>query len=1617
MIRTAIVSVSLSLWAAGGTLHLVTPATTDESAGASGYVDETPSVVSPVWFDTEQEKPVVVFVSERGGWGGLYPDEGVDRDVFSRALGGEVESLSIAEGSLLDAGQVTEVSAAAGVCVEVRYDDFPPPDESQIARTLIFRRLSDREQWMELAPREAAGSRFSHPRLADDGSFIVYAADDDPAGSGDTDGLLDIYLQAPPPVDGFVAAPQRISVRTATPDFRRAHDCEWPDAANGGQSVVFQSRDNALVDGDTNGDVQDIFLWTQASASVTRINQRAADHSGYEDDHDYHGRQTLFDCAQPAISGNGEVAVYVSADPHIATGDANGTRDVFAVDLVTGDTSRASTDWLGYEGNGDCAEPDLDASGRFVVFRSNSTTLGFPEPVDLSGGFWQVFVHDRASGYLECVSVNGDGVAADADCHGATISPCGRYVTFASAAESLAGAGNLDAQVFLVDRGAGYLNHPPEAQPLQLVCRRNVAGDGDHSCAVALAGVESSEDPDPTPAGDLTFRLSQGVEPLDGALSDRDGNPLAVDGGVVTADQLPLLFVPAADFAGFVVFHYQVFDGVAWSRRADVWVTVGGLSLVSARDGSLLAGNDESPYLDTDFGMSGDGRWVAFGSYATDLTAEGSGGLFLRDASPGGRTTDMVFGAPLSGADGFFPVVSGQGTALAYVRNWSQLAWQALGPDGVVGPAVLAAPLTGKGVFDLCVDGSGEAVVFTTTAGLTADDTDDSLDVYLWRPNAARVEPFELVSQDASIDGQTDEPCTDPFISADGRVVAFVSRGTFDGGASGTERVWLKYLDTGSLVAVDTPVGAVPRPSLSRTGRFLAFQAGGDVVVVDTPAGIPAIVEDAAHPSLSASGRFLYFTRIVDGGMRQAHRRDLATGTEVVLSDNGTEYGDGASETGLLSASGEVAAFFSLAENLLNEGNEASDVFKVELPSAPNTLPEAVGRTADCLEDGEVSVPLSGSDPDHEDLRYEIVTGPLHGALEPIRMPELGGLQPSVVYRPSQDWAGTDSFTYRCGDLAGWSGEATVTVTVQEVNDPPVWKLADIPAEVLAFSVAENTTADYPLGAYVGDVDDSPLTIELVPDRATPEWVTVEANSLVCSPGYLVASNTDPAPTFDVFVQVTDHRGAPVPLAGQDAAPLPIKVTVTNVDQRPTVDSLSIAPAAPRTGDDLELVVTASDPDTDPLGPYEIVWKKNGVIQPDWTAETTVLAAATTKAEQWSVEVRVTAAGAWSDWRASASPTTILNTPPSASNGTAQGNEDEVIEVDLLPLVSDPDGGDTLEFAAAPPQQGRAEVVQGTSILRYTPAWDELSAGARETVVLRYEVNDGDSTADASLEVTVSGVNDPPELTVLRALRVGSGAVRASVLWDDTTDTHLAVRDVDSAAGDLRIVLLQAPGKGVLEEGTRALWEEGVPLVRGSFPVAYAADAPNAGRDTVLFAASDGLDSSGPETLTVFVGTITAEIPLAAGWNMVSFPMVPDEADLAEVFRNPATGGTYYVGPVWRWNTLGSGMERASEAEAGVGLWLYCREPPASGHVSVTGVPAENNEVGVEPGWHMVGPLGYGQTGPLPRDRHGRVLTRGKLWEWDGQAYVYPERLRQGRAFWLRSETQRQVSVGLTDAP
>jgi hypothetical protein len=208
------------------------------------------------------------------------------------------------------------------------------------------------------------------------------------------------------------------------------------DVSSDGRYVVFCSKANNLVVGDTNG-VWDVFVRDRQAGTTARVSVSST------------GAQSNGHSWLPRISDDGKVVVYTSAASNLVSGDANGKWDIFAYNMLNGQTERISVSSEELQADGDSGDnktPALSSDGRYVAFSSNATNLVSDDTnttcdMDENGTFTEnctdVFVRDRTAGTTERVSVNSSEEQGNNRSMLPAISGDGSYVAFYSWANNL----------------------------------------------------------------------------------------------------------------------------------------------------------------------------------------------------------------------------------------------------------------------------------------------------------------------------------------------------------------------------------------------------------------------------------------------------------------------------------------------------------------------------------------------------------------------------------------------------------------------------------------------------------------------------------------------------------------------------------------------------------------------------------------------------------------------------------------------------------------------------------------------------------------------------------------------------------------------------------------------------------------------------------------------------------------------------------------------------------------------------------------------------------------------------------------------------------------------------
>jgi hypothetical protein len=384
-----------------------------------------------------------------------------------------------------------------------------------------------------------------------------------------------------------------------------------------------------------------------------------------------------------------------------------------------------------------------------------------------------------------------------------------------------------------------------------------------------------------------------------------------------------------------------------------------------------------------------------------------------------------------------------------------------------------------------------------------------------------------------------------------------------------------------------------------------------------------------------------------------------------------------------------------------------------------NDPPIAVDDAASTLEDTPVSVAVLGNDSDPDGVlvlsSLAVLSGPSHGT---------AAVQPdgTMLYTPSAGYFGSDSFTYQICDDDGACDQATVTISVGDVNDPPV-ALDDV----------------------VSTPEDTPVAIPVLTNDSDSDGTLVPASvSIVSGPAHgSVAVNPDGSITYtpalnyhgpDSFVyQVCDDDGA------CDQATVTISVGDVNDPPVAVDDSRSTLEDTPIT-----IPVLDNDSDVDGI----LVVSSLTIVTPP--SHGTVLINAdgtltyTPGTDYFGSDVFVYQI-CDDDGACDQATVTISvgdeNDPPIAVDDVVVTPEDTPVTTPVLGNDSDLDGvlvpGSV--SVVSPPAHGSTTVNPDGSIT-YTP-----DANYHGPDSYTYQVCDDDGACDAAVvTITVTDVNDPP---------------------------------------------------------------------------------------------------------------------------------------------------------------------------------------------------------------------------------------------------------------------------------
>jgi archaellum component FlaF (FlaF/FlaG flagellin family) len=396
-----------------------------------------------------------------------------------------------------------------------------------------------------------------------------------------------------------------------------------------------------------------------------------------------------------------------------------------------------------------------------------------------------------------------------------------------------------------------------------------------------------------------------------------------------------------------------------------------------ASDGAQ--GNDDSDYS----AVSDDGRYVAFDSYASNLVPEDSTpgrDIFVHDRQTGEITLVSINSDSVQANDeSYFPAISGDGRYVVFTsfatnlvsgdtngkrdiflhdRQTGATERVSVASDGTQGNNYSSDP---------AVSNDGCYVVFSSWASnLVPDDSNLSQDIFIHDCQTGATERVSIASDVTQANSSSFRPA----ITADGRYVAFESNASnlVSGDTNGRTDVFVHDRQTGKTTLVSVASDGTQgnsdsgTPALSTDGRYVIFRSWatnlvpndtnnmGDVFVHDRQTGKTTLVSVASDGtqanrhsysrSITFDGRYVVFYSDADNlvpgdtnGSDDIFVHDRLTGmTErVSVAPGGSQTNDDSNHP-TISANGRFVTFTSYASNLApGDTNGSADIFVKDL--------------------------------------------------------------------------------------------------------------------------------------------------------------------------------------------------------------------------------------------------------------------------------------------------------------------------------------------------------------------------------------------------------------------------------------------------------------------------------------------------------------------------------------------------------------------------------------------------------------------------------------------------------------------------------------------------------------
>ncbi len=802
-------------------------------------------------------------------------------------------------------------------------------------------------------------------RCCAQGRYVVFHTAEALAGAADANGVHDVYLR-----DLLTGQVELISTNGAMAGNGQSI---YGVISSDGRYVAFASQATDLVAGDNNG-FFDVFRRDRTTGTTQMVSVSSAENLGRKGDSIW-----------PAISSDGNIVAFQSAAKNLVPADKSGWPDVFVRNVSAGTTTKITA------GNSTSYQPTISGDGRFVAFSSLATNLVAGD----TNGVLDIYWYDRTASATERVSVDSNEVQGNLPSYLPSISDDGQKICFDTASALVTDDTNGKRDVYVRDRATGATSRA------SLASDGVTQGNGDcfHASLdrdgfkVAFSSTSSNlVSGDTNTVRDIFWRtVGQAVlVRASEALDDSGGNGDS-DQASWTDDGTRVLYRTASTNLDWTDTDGGVRDIMILNRSSDSSACCSQAVAVSTRRVNVTSAGAQATGGDgvrRGCAISGDGRYVAFCSPATNLVVNDTNGLddiFVHDRLTGVTTRVSVAsngsqatGGPSTSAvritpDGRFVIFESLATNLVagdtngyadifvHDRQTATTTRVNLSSGG--------AQATGAASSNPSISSDGNLVTWhSAAANLVGADTNGLVDVFV-RDRTTGVTTRANVSTAGA--QATGGDSTNSMVAGDGTYVAFSSYATnlVSGDTNGSADNFVRNLTSGSTTRVSVSTSGAQAtansytPCITPDGRYIAFRSMADNLVTgDTNGYDDVFVRDrlegttsrasvssaeeqalgshCGDPTISADGRFVSFwstaSNLVSGdtnGLQDIFVRDRVTGTlaRMNLSSGGDQATGGEGwiySTRSVSSDGRFLLFTSNASNLVGaDTNGDYDVF------------------------------------------------------------------------------------------------------------------------------------------------------------------------------------------------------------------------------------------------------------------------------------------------------------------------------------------------------------------------------------------------------------------------------------------------------------------------------------------------------------------------------------------------------------------------------------------------------------------------------------------------------------------------------------------------------------------